>query len=147
MKFKTHTPKIQTRDDKKWYLLDAEGQTLGRLATQVAVMLRGKNKPTFTPHLDMGDYVVIINAEKIKVSGNKEFQKEYIHHTGYLGHLRRKPIATVREKNPTRILNEAIAGMIPANRLKKFILRKLKVYAGSEHPHGGQKLEPFPLKD
>ena len=145
MIFKTHTPKVETREDKKWYLVDAENQTLGRIATQIAVILRGKNKPTFTPHLDMGDYVVVINADKIRLSGAKEEQKEYIHHTGYIGHLRRKPIATVRKENPTRIMEEAVAGMIPRNRLKKFILRKLKVYAGSEHPHGGQKLETLSI--
>lgn len=141
MTFKTHTPKAQSKADKKWYLVDADGKTLGRLATEVAVILRGKNKPSFTPHLDMGDYVVIINAEKIRLTGRKEEQKEYIHHTGYLGHLRRKPIAEVRKTNPVRIATEAIEGMIPRNRLKKFILKKLMVYAGSEHPHAGQKLE------
>lgn len=141
MTFKTFTPKAQSKADKKWYLIDAEGKTLGRLATEIAVLLRGKNKPVFTPHLDMGDYVVVINAEKIRLTGKKEEQKEYIHHTGYLGHLRREPIATIRQKNPTRILEEAVAGMIPRNRLKKFILQKFKVYAGAEHPHAGQSLE------
>ncbi len=141
MTFKTYTPKVESRSDKKWYLVDADGKTLGRLATEIAVILRGKNKPVFTPHLDMGDYVVVINAEKVKLTGKKEEQKEYIHHTGYIGHLRRKPIATVRKLNPTKILNEAVAGMIPRNRLKKFILKKLNVYAGPEHPHVGQKLE------
>ena len=109
MIFKTHTPKVETREDKKWYLVDAENQTLGRIATQIAVILRGKNKPTFTPHLDMGDYVVVINADKIRLSGAKEEQKEYIHHTGYIGHLRRKPIAKIRKENPTRIMEEAVA--------------------------------------
>lgn len=141
MNSKTYTPKMETKADKKWYLVDAEGKTLGRLATKIAVILRGKNKTTFAPHVDMGDYVVVINADKIKLTGNKESQKEYIHHTGYLGHIRRKPIATVREKNPTRILKEAVAGMIPRNRLKKLVLGKLKIYAGGEHPHAGQNLE------
>ena len=141
MEFKTHTPKAQSKEEKKWYLVDAEGKTLGRLATKIAVILRGKNKPSFTPHLDMGDYVVVINADKIRLTGRKDEQKEYIHHTGYLGHLRRKTISEVRKINPARILTEAVAGMIPRNRLKKFILRKLKVYAGPEHPHAGQKLE------
>ncbi len=143
--FKTHTPKVQAKDEKKWYLVDiaAEEKPLGRIATEIAVILRGKNKATFTPHLDMGDYVVIINAEKVKLTGKKDSQKEYIHHTGWLGHLRRKPIATIREKNPTRIIEEAIAGMIPRNRLKKHIIAKLKVYAGNEHPHRGQQLEPI----
>ncbi len=145
MTFKTHTPKAQHKDDKKWYLIDAEGKTLGRLATQISILLRGKNKPSFTHHLDMGDYVVVINAEKVRLSGQKEEQKEYIHHTGYIGHLRRKSIAQIRKTNPTRILNEAVSGMIHSNRLKKFILRKLKVYAGSEHPHAGQKLETISI--
>ena len=127
MSFKTHTPKIQTKADKKWYLIDADGKTLGRLATEIAVLLRGKNKPSFTPHLDMGDYVVVINADKVRLTGRKEEQKEYIHHTGYLGHLRRKSIKRVRETNPTHILNNAVAGMIPRNRLKKVIIDKLKV--------------------
>jgi len=145
MTFKTHTPKAQPKNERKWYLVDAEGKTLGRLATKIAVLLRGKNKPIFTPHLDMGDYVVVINADKVRLTGNKEAQKEYIHHTGYLGHLRRKPIAHIRATNPTRILEEAVAGMIPRNRLKKFILRKFKVYTGTEHPHGGQKLETLSI--
>ena len=135
---KTFTPKIQQKSDKKWLIVDATDKVVGRLATEIAVHLRGKNKPTFTPHLDMGDYVVVINAEKVRLTGNKESQKEYIHHTGYLGHLRRKPFATVKEKNPTRILTEAVAGMIPRNKLKKFVMAKLHVYAGSEHPHAGQ---------
>lgn len=135
---KTFTPKIQQKSDKKWLIVDATDKVVGRLATEIAVHLRGKNKPTFTPHLDMGDYVVVINADKVRLTGNKESQKEYIHHTGYLGHLRRKPFATVKEKNPTRILTEAVAGMIPRNKLKKFVMAKLHVYAGSDHPHAGQ---------
>ena len=145
MTFKTFTPKAQSKEEKKWYLIDAEGKTLGRLAAQIAVILRGKNKPSFAPHLDMGDYVVVINADKIRLTGRKDEQREYIHHTGYLGHLRRKAIFEVRKTNPSRILAEAVAGMIPRNRLKKFILRKLKVYAGSEHPHAGQKLETLSI--
>jgi large subunit ribosomal protein L13 len=145
LSFKTHTPKADIKADKKWYLIDAEGKTLGKLATKAAVILRGKSKPIFTPHLDTGDYVVVVNAEKVYLSGNKEDQKEYIHHTGYLGHLRRRSIEHVRKTNPTRIVNEAVAGMIPRNRLKKFVLRKLKVYAGPDHPHGGQKLETISI--
>ena len=135
---KTFTPKIQHKADKKWFVVDATDKVVGRLATEIAVHLRGKNKPTFTPHLDMGDYVVVINAEKVRLTGNKESQKEYIHHTGYLGHLRRKPFATVKEKNPTRILKEAVAGMVPGNKLKKFVMAKLHIYAGAEHPHAAQ---------
>lgn len=135
---KTFTPKAPAKDDRKWYLVDATDKVVGRLATEIAVVLRGKNKPNFTPHLDMGDYVIVINAEKIRLTGNKEDQKEYIHHTGYLGHLRKKSFKKVQELNPKRILDEAVSGMIPHNRLKKFVLDKLKIYAGSEHPHSGQ---------
>lgn len=145
MTFKTFTPKAQSKEEKKWYLIDAEGKRLGRLAVKIAIILRGKNKPSFTPHLDMGDYVVVINADKIRLTGRKEEQKEYIHHTGFLGHLRRKPISEVRKTNPSRILEDAVAGMIHRNRLKKFILRKLKIYPGSEHPHTAQKLETLSI--
>lgn len=145
MTTKTFVPKAPLKADRKWFLVDAEGKTLGHLAAEIAVILRGKNKPVFTPHLDMGDYVVVINAEKIELSGNKESQKEYIHHTGYLGHLRRKPIATVRKTNPTKILTDAVSGMLPKNRLRKFIIEKLKIYAGPEHPHRGQRLETISI--
>ena len=141
---KTFTPKVQSKSDKKWFIVDATDKVLGRLATEIAVVLRGKNKPTFTPHLDMGDYVVVINADKVKLTGKKESQKEYIHHTGYIGHLRREPYQKVLAENPTRILNEAVAGMVPRNKLKKFVMAKLHVYAGEEHPHGGQ--DPITLK-
>lgn len=140
---KTFTPKTPTKADKKWFIVDATDKVVGRLATEIAVALRGKNKPSFTPHLDMGDYVVVINAEKVRLTGNKESQKEYIHHTGYLGHLRRKPYQRVKAESPKRILTEAVAGMIPRNKLKKFILAKLHVYAGEDHPHAGQN--PIPL--
>lgn len=143
---KTFTPKIQQRSDKKWFIVDATDKIVGRLATEIAVHLRGKNKPTFTPHLDMGDYVVVINAEKIRLTGNKEQQKEYIHHTGYLGHLRRKPFEVVKATNPRRILQEAIAGMVPRNKLKKFIMAKLYLYAGTEHPHAAQNPIALNLK-
>jgi large subunit ribosomal protein L13 len=145
MTSKTYTPKAQTKAEKKWYIVDADGKTLGHLASKIAVILRGKNKTTFVPHIDMGDYVVVINAAKVKLTGKKEEQKEYIHHTGYLGHIRRKSIADVRKIDPTRILGQAIAGMIPPNRLRKFVLEKLKIYAGTEHPHAGQKLEPLSI--
>lgn len=142
---KTFVPKAPAKSERKWYIVDASDMVLGRLATEVAVILRGKNKPSFTPHLDTGDYVVIINADKIKVTGSKEAQKEYIHHTGYLGHIRRKTLSHVRETNPTRIVKEAVSGMMPKNRLRRFILDKLYVYAGSEHPHAGQNPIPYNL--
>ncbi len=141
---KTFTPKSPAKDDRKWYLIDATDKVLGRLATEIANVLRGKNKPSFTPHLDMGDYVVVINADKVKLTGQKTEQKEYISHSGYLGHLKRRSFESVKENNPTRILKEAVTGMIPANRLKKFIVAKFNVYAGSEHPHKGQN--PTELK-
>jgi len=109
---KTHTPKSLPKSDRKWYLVDATDKVLGRIATEIAVILRGKNKTDFAPHVDIGDNVIIINADKIRLTGNKEEQKEYIHHTGYLGHLRRKSIAYVRKHDPTRIVEEAVAGMI-----------------------------------
>ena len=135
---KTFTPKQQSKAEKKWYIVDANDKIVGRLATEIATILRGKNKPSFTPHMDTGDYVIVINCEKVRLTGNKESQKEYIHHTGYLGHLRRKPFATVKEKNPKKILTEAVSGMVPHNRLKKFIMAKLYVYAGEKHPHAAQ---------
>lgn len=141
---KTFTPKSLAKEDRKWYLVDATDKVLGRLATEIANVLRGKNKPSFTSHLDMGDYVVVINADKIKLTGQKTEQKEYISHSGYLGHLKRKSFEYVKATNPTRILKEAVTGMIPANRLKKFIVAKLNIYAGSEHPHKGQN--PIELK-
>ena len=135
---KTFTPTALAKSDRKWYVVDATDKIVGRIATEIAVVLRGKNKATFTPHLDMGDYVVVINAEKVRLSGKKESQKEYITHSGYIGHLKRKPYAKVMAETPTRILTEAVAGMVPRNKLKKFIMAKLHVYAGDQHPHGGQ---------
>jgi len=141
---KTFTPTAQSKDDKKWFIVDATDKVVGRLATEISVVLRGKNKPTFTPHMDMGDYVVVINADKVRLTGNKEAQKEYIHHSGYLGHLKRVPYAKIKEKHPKRILTEAVEGMVPHNRLRKHIIEKLHVYVGEEHPHGGQN--PITLK-
>jgi len=135
---KTFTPKAPVKADRKWYIIDATDKIVGRLATEIAVILRGKNKATFTPHLDMGDYVVVINADKVRLSGNKESQKEYITHSGYIGHIKKTPYAKVMAENPTRILKEAVFGMIPHNKLKKFIVAKLHVYAGGEHLHAGQ---------
>jgi large subunit ribosomal protein L13 len=135
---KTFSPKSQAKSDRKWYLIDATDKVVGRVATQIANLLRGKNKTTFSSHLDMGDYVIVLNVEKIRMTGGKEQQKEYIHHTGYVGHLRRKSFQHVQATKPERILKDAVAGMIPRNKLKKFILQKLYIYAGAEHPHAGQ---------
>ncbi|MBI5422300.1 50S ribosomal protein L13 [Candidatus Peregrinibacteria bacterium] len=142
---RTFIPKVPTSADRKWFVVDAEGKTLGHIATKIADTLRGKNKATYTPHIDMGDYVVVINAEKVALTGNKEEQKEHIHHTHYWGHLRRAPISRVRATHPTRIIEQAVAGMIHDNRLKAFIIKRLKVYAGAEHPHVEKKLIPLSI--
>ncbi|MFC1810619.1 50S ribosomal protein L13 [Patescibacteria group bacterium] len=139
---KTFSPK---KDDVKrqWYLVDAKGQTLGRLATKVAVKLRGKDKPMFAPHVDCGDFVVIINAADIKVTGDKMNQKMYHRHSGYPGALKSTPLKKVMAKNPEEVVSKAIAGMIPRNKLKKEVLKKLKVFAGAQHAHEAQKPQPL----
>lgn len=124
---------------KNWYLADADGQILGRFASKVAQILRGKHKPTFTPHMDMGDFVVVINAEKIRVSGNKERQKKYFSHSGYPGGGRFKDLHTLRSSHPERVVSAAVKGMLPHNRLGRAIMRHLKVYRGPEHPHAAQR--------
>lgn len=131
--------------ERKWYVVDAEGKTLGRLASQVAAILRGKNKPTFTPHCDTGDFVIIINAEKIGFTGNKMSDKLYRRHTGYPGGLKEVPAGIMLAKHPIRPLEIAIKGMLPHNRLGADMYRKLKVYAGSEHPHAAQKPEKLEI--
>ena len=135
---KTYVPK-ESEIEKTWYVIDAEGKTLGRLASQVATLLRGKHKPYFTPHMDMGDHVVIINAEKVHVSGKKAQQKVYSHHTGYPGGLRQVNFETLQRTHPERIIMKAVWGMLPHNRLGRKLLKKLRVYAGSEHPHQAQR--------
>ena len=128
-----------------WYVVDANGKTLGRLAARVAIVLRGKHKPTFTPNVDTGDHVVIINAEKIHLSGDKMRTKTYTHHTGYPGGLKTISAEHLHEKNPTEVLSKAIKGMLPKNPLGKQMARKLKVYAGTEHPHQAQHPESLAL--
>ena len=129
-----------------WHLIDAEGQVLGRLASRVAQLIRGKHKATFTPHMDGGDFVVVINAEKVKLTGKKLQQKQYFRHTGYMGHERFTPVADLLEKHPERVIEKAVFGMLPKTTLGKQTLRKkLKVYAGSEHPHTGQSPTPVDL--
>lgn len=130
--------------DRQWYVVDAEGQTLGRLATRIADTLRGKRKPTFTPHVDTGDFVVVVNAEKIVVTGNKLQQKLYYRHSGYPGGLRSRTLAAELERRPTEVIRKAVKGMLPRNRLGRAQLGKLKVYAGPEHPHEAQKPQPLP---
>ena len=125
--------------EKKWILIDADGVVLGRLAARIATILRGKEKPTFTPHMDMGDFVIIINAEKIKVTGNKETDKVYFKHTGYPGGGSEISLAEMRRSKPHRILENAVKGMLSHNRLCRSIFSHLKVYSGSEHSHSAQK--------
>lgn len=137
---KTYSAKAEDID-RKWYLIDAEGKILGRLATQIAKILRGKNKPTYTPSMDLGDYVVVINAEKIKVTGNKLQGKIYRYHTFYPGGLKSVRLETLLNKKPELVVKKAIQGMIPHNKLGRAMIKKLKIYKGSEHPHQAQKLE------
>ena len=134
------TKSIRKEDvQKEWYVIDAEGKTVGRLATTVANLLRGKHKPSFTPHVDNGDYVIIINAEKVKFTGDKLSQKEYLRYSGYPGGLKRRTAAEMLEKKPTAIVEKAVKGMLPKNRLGRDLFRNLFVYAGSDHPHEAQK--------
>ncbi len=131
--------------ERSWYIVDAEGQTLGRLASQVAAVLRGKHKTTFTPHVDCGDYVVVINAEKIHVTGQRLTQKKYYRHSGYPGGLSEISLADQLERFPTRPVEAAVKGMLPKNKLGRKMFKKLKVYAGSEHPHAAQQPVPMEL--
>ena len=123
----------------RWHIIDAEGQVLGRLATLAARLLQGKNKPTYTPFIDTGDHVVIVNAKKVKLTGRKEDQKIYRQHSGYEGGMRTDRVKVVRQKNPARIVEEAVRGMLPKTKLGAAMYRKLKVYAGPDHPHAAQK--------
>ncbi len=129
---------------KKWYIVDAEGKTLGRLATQIAYVLRGKHKPTFTPHMDMGDNVIVINADKVVLTSNKELTKLYHRHTGFFGGIKTQSAAEIRATNPERLLELAVKGMLPHNRLGSECYRHLKVYAGKEHPHAAQNPQALP---
>ncbi len=140
--FKTYTPNA-TDVQRTWWLVDAEGQTLGRLASRIAQLLRGKHRPMFAPHLDLGDYVVVVNAEKVAVTGSKLDQKAYYRHSGYPGGLREETLAVVLKRTPERAIRDAVKGMLPRNRLGRQMLGKLKVYAGPEHPHHGQSPEPL----
>ena len=131
---------------REWYLVDAEGKTLGRLATQIADTLRGKRKPQYTPHVDTGDFVIVVNAEKIHVTGNKLDQKRYYRHSGYPGGLRSRTLREQLDRRPTEVLRVAVKGMLPKNRLARQQITKLKIYAGAEHPHAPQSPKPLPLE-
>jgi large subunit ribosomal protein L13 len=128
---------------RRWYVVDAEGQTLGRLATRIADTLRGKGKPEYTPHVDTGDFVVVVNAEKIQVTGNKLDQKLYRRHSGYPGGLRSRTLRDQLERRPTEVIRTAVKGMLPRNKLARAQINKLKIYAGPDHPHSAQSPEPL----
>jgi large subunit ribosomal protein L13 len=141
---KTFSAKAETvRRD--WYVVDAEGKTLGRLATELARRLRGKHKPVYTPHVDTGDYIVVVNAEKVRVTGRKLRDKMYHHHTGYVGHLKSEPLNKLLERAPERVIELAVKGMLPKNSLGRQMFKKLKVVRGSEHPHAAQQPTPLEL--
>lgn len=135
---KTYSQKA-SEVQRDWYVVDATDQVLGRLATQIAGLLRGKHKPTFTPHIDSGDFVVVVNAEKIKLVGRKPLQKVYYRHTGYPGGIKATPYKMMLAKHPDRILRSAVKGMLPKNRMGRRLLTKLRIYAGPEHPHAAQQ--------
>jgi large subunit ribosomal protein L13 len=129
--------------ERHWYVVDAEAKTLGRLATQIADVLRGKDKPAYTPHVDTGDFVIVVNAEKVRVTGQKLDQKIYYRHSGYPGGLRSRTLREQLERRPEEVLRKAVKGMLPKNKLASAQLRKLKIYAGPEHPHAAQNPEPL----
>jgi large subunit ribosomal protein L13 len=142
---KTYVANPATRE-RNWVLVDAEGKTLGRLATQLADILRGKRKPEYTPHVDVGDFVIVVNAEKIAVTGNKRADKRYYRHSGYPGGLKSRTLGEMLDRRPEEVIRKAVKGMLPRNRLARKQLTKLKVYAGPEHPHASQKPEPLEIE-
>jgi large subunit ribosomal protein L13 len=142
---KTYVATPATRE-RNWLVVDATGQTLGRLATQVANALRGKRKPVFTPHVDVGDFVIVVNAAKVAVSGNKRQEKLYRRHSGYPGGLRSRTLGELLERRPEEVIRLAVRGMLPRTRLGRAQLRKLKIYAGPDHPHAAQKPEPMEVE-
>tara|TARA_B100001142_G_scaffold292887_1_gene312056 strand:- start:950 stop:1378 length:429 start_codon:yes stop_codon:yes gene_type:complete len=133
------------KDDiqRDWYIVDADNKTLGRLASEIAQVIRGKKKPFYTPNLDMGDFVIVINAEKVSVTGNKEEQKKYFSHSGFPGGDKETSLSSLRSKQPEKIIYNAVKGMLPHNRLGRKLIKHLKVYSGSEHPHDSQQPKPF----
>jgi large subunit ribosomal protein L13 len=141
---KTPLPRLN-EIERKWFEVDASGQPLGRLASKIAVRLRGKHKPSFVPHLDVGDFVVVVNAEKIKLTGNKLDKKNYYSHSGYLGHLKTTTARTMIEKKPADVIRHAVRLMLPKNKLARHQLKKLKIYTGPEHPHVAQAPEKLEL--
>jgi large subunit ribosomal protein L13 len=142
---KTYQATAQDRE-RDWYVVDAEAKTLGRLATQIAAVLRGKHKPTYTPHVDVGDFVVVVNAEKVAVTGNKREDKLYWRHSGYIGSIRSQSLGDLLERRPEEVIRRAVKGMLPRNPLGRQQLRKLRVYAGPDHPHQAQKPEQLEIE-
>jgi large subunit ribosomal protein L13 len=140
---KTYLPKVNL-DQRKWHVVNAEGAVLGRLAAQVADILRGKNKPVYTPHLDAGDFVVVINAEKVVLTGKKETEKLFMTYSGWKGGEKYTSVAQIRARHPEKLITHAVRGMVPKNRLGRVLMTKLKVFKGNEHPHSAQ--QPQPLK-
>ncbi len=139
---KTFSAKNETVK-RDWYVVDASGKTLGRLASEIARRLRGKHKPEYTPHVDTGDYIIVVNAEKVRVTGNKLKDKIYHHHTGYIGNLKSEPLGKLLDRHPERVIEKAVKGMMPRNPLGRRMLKKLKVYAGSGHAHTAQQPQPL----
>lgn len=135
---KTYTPRPQDVE-RRWWVVDAEGRVLGRVATEIARILRGKHKPMYAPHVDTGDYVIVVNADKVRLTGTKPTQKTYFRHSGYMGGERFIPFRRMMEKHPERVIELAVKGMLPKNNLGRLMRRKLKVYAGPEHPHAAQQ--------
>lgn len=131
-------------NNRKWYVVDADGQVLGRLASQIAYVLKGKHKPQYTPHLDMGDHIVVVNADKIRTTGRKNDQKRYNRYSGYPGGLRSHSMAETLQKHPEQVLSKAVKGMLPKNRLGRKMIKKLRIYTGPEHPHSAQQVEKWP---
>lgn len=142
LSYKTKSAKKE-EIDRSWFILDAEGEVLGRVATQIATVLRGKHKPCFTPHMDAGDYVIVINAEKIRLTGSKWAQKEYQTYSGYTGGQKTRTAKEMLDKKPEAIIEKAVRGMIPKNKLGRAVIKKLFVYKGTKHPHGAQKPQTF----
>ena len=141
---KTFSAKAETVK-REWFVIDATDKVLGRLSTEIARRLRGKHKPEFTPHVDTGDYIVVINAEKVRVTGNKETDKMYHHHTGYIGSLKSVNLAKMRAEHPDRIIRQSVKGMLPKNSLGRAMFKKLKVYAGGSHEHAAQQPQPLEI--
>jgi large subunit ribosomal protein L13 len=146
MSIKTYSPKA-SEIERRWWVVDAEGQTLGRLASVVATKLRGKDKPIYAPHMDCGDFVVVVNASRVDVTGRKLELKKYYHHSGYPGGMRITSLAQEMEKHPERVIEKAVRGMLPKTSLGEHMIKKLKVYAGPEHPHASQQPETWALTE